>query len=163
MCNLKSIFLSFSSLTLTKPNWIHLRLIKLENWDYSSQYKCVSPLLVCVCVCCTHSLVETALTCGGLRPGVCWAMAGRDDSSLSEVRVNKVSVFIPMMREPSCCSWPGAVSWAEGGRREGQGAKLREQLYTKLTWCCAYKITHRATWRHLVYNYGSLKHIQNDW
>uniref|UniRef100_A0A4W6CVY6 Uncharacterized protein n=1 Tax=Lates calcarifer TaxID=8187 RepID=A0A4W6CVY6_LATCA len=51
-----------------------------------------------------------ALACGGLRPGVCCAMAGRDDSSLSEVRVNKVSVFIPAMRWPSSCSWPGAVS-----------------------------------------------------
>lgn len=50
------------------------------------------------------------MACGGLRLGVCWAMAGRDDSSLSEVRVNKVSVFIPTMREPSSCSWPEPVS-----------------------------------------------------
>lgn len=52
---------------------------------------------------------------------MCWAMAGRDDSSLSDVRVRKVSVFIPTMREPSSCSWPGAVSWVGGMRIRTQG------------------------------------------
>jgi len=58
--------------------------------------------------------VDIALTCGWLRPAIGWAMAGREDSSLSEVSASKVSVFIPTMREPSVCSWPEAVSWAEG-------------------------------------------------
>lgn len=54
------------------------------------------------------------MACGEQRLGMCWAMAGRDDSSLSEVSNNKVSVFIPTIRGPSSCSWPGAVSCAEG-------------------------------------------------
>lgn len=67
----------------------------------------------------------------GLRHGVCWAMAGRDDSSLSDVRVNNVSVLIPMMREPSFCSWPGVVSWAE--EREVFSSGCKEHLSTKFT------------------------------
>lgn len=84
---------------------------------------CIMVLLVCVCD--THSLVEMALACVGLRPGVCWAMAGRDESSLSEVRVRKVSVFMPTTSEPSCSSWPGAVSCGRGEESMGTGWRER--------------------------------------
>lgn len=120
----------------------------------------VSPHSYCECVCCTHSLVEMAFACGGLKPGVCWAMAGRDDSSLSEVSVNKTSVFTPTTREPSSSSRPGVLSWAEGRKvwRSGCTKTEESKLYAK----CIYKNTYCVSWRQLVYNYGGLKKIQND-
>lgn len=60
------------------------------------------------------------MACVGLRPGVRWAMAGRAESSLSEVRLRKVSAFIPTTSEPSSSSRPGAVSW--GGKAAAWGS-----------------------------------------
>ena len=123
---------------------------------------------VSVCVCCTHNLVETALACGEQWLGMCWAMAGRDDSSLSEVSDNKVSVFIPTMRGPSSCSWPGAVSWAEGKKVW----VCRERSPYWIHCAGSLQKTHRVNRGHLVDNHGGLKNtrqrdnkqsVDSDW
>lgn len=100
----------------------------------------VSPcfsVYVQVSVFCTQSLVEIAFACGGLKPGVCWAMSGRDDSSLSDVSINKVSVFTPTMTEPSSCRRPGALSWTEWRGYGGQG--LYDSTEQTLRYVCAQK------------------------
>lgn len=108
------------------------------------------------CVCDTHSLVETALACVGLRPGVCRAMAGRAESSRSEVRLRKVCVFRPSTSEPSCSSWPGAVSCGGGdvGVGEAGGQNIHLKKKTHLSWV---NFTHGAAGRHSVDDDGSLE------
>lgn len=60
--------------------------------------------------------MERALACGGLRPGVWWPMAAREESSLSEVRLRKLSVLRPSSSEPSCSSCGGErKAWKPDG------------------------------------------------